>query len=134
MLQRIDWDANQITGQSDENQNCILFMSIPYSSGWSCFIDGNRTKVYRADYGFSAALVPAGMHSISWVYRTPWLRMGLLLTIIGMAILIVLFARCWSERRSGKTKSGEANICICDYLLHIYSLANHEGDDRTAPK
>lgn len=103
VLQRIDWDANQITGQSDENQNCILFMSIPYSSGWSCFIDGNRTKVYRADYGFSAALVPAGMHSISWVYRTPWLRIGLLLTIIGMAILIVLFARCWSERRSGRT-------------------------------
>jgi len=55
----------------------LLFFSIPYDAGFTAFVDGKETNIYRANVGFMAISVPAGSHEIEFVYRAPGLRVGL---------------------------------------------------------
>lgn len=87
-IQNLEIRENYISGSSNEDSDSILFMSIPYSEGWSCYIDGIETHVIRADYGFSAVQIPGGVHKIEWKYRTPWLTAGESITIIGIIAII----------------------------------------------
>ena len=49
--------------------NNFLFLGdtyLPY--GWKASIDGNKTKIYKADYGFMGIIVPKGKHTIEFNY------------------------------------------------------------------
>ncbi len=37
-------------------------------TGWKAFIDGNETKIYRANHGFRGIVVPKGTHKIEFIY------------------------------------------------------------------
>ena len=38
------------------------------STGWKAFIDGNETKIYRANHGFRGIVIPKGNHKIEFTY------------------------------------------------------------------
>ncbi len=49
--------------------NNFLFFGdtyLPY--GWTATIDGNETKIYKANHGFRGIVVPVGEHKIEFVY------------------------------------------------------------------
>ena len=72
------------------NKPGLVFFSIPYSKGWSALIDGENAKVYLANKGYLAlAISDLGMHSIRLTYRTPYLRLGLLVSIVSIVLLLV---------------------------------------------
>jgi len=37
-------------------------------TGWKAFIDGNETKMYRANHGFRGVVIPRGNHKVEFVY------------------------------------------------------------------
>jgi uncharacterized membrane protein YfhO len=37
-------------------------------TGWKAFIDGQETKIYRANHGFRGIIVPEGNHKVEFVY------------------------------------------------------------------
>lgn len=84
-LQNLEMNGNSISGNANEEYDSILFMSIPYSKGWKCYIDGTEAHVMRAEYGFSAVQVPGGAHKIQWKYCTPWLVIGIITAVSGFA-------------------------------------------------
>lgn len=92
ILRNVEIGENYISGYSNEGKNGILFVSIPYSNGWKCYIDGTETNIIRADYGFSAAQVPHGIHHIEWKYDTPYLRNGIIITIAGIILALLLIS------------------------------------------
>lgn len=65
----------------------LLFLSDVFDPGWKAAIDGNQTKVYRADYDFRAVAVPAGDHTIEFVYFPRKLSYGFLLS--GAAVILL---------------------------------------------
>ena len=71
-------------------------------SGWTATIDGQQAELLRADHVGGAVYVPgAGEHTITLEYRTPGLRVGILisgLTLAGVLGLVVLDFR--ARRRS----------------------------------
>ncbi|MBN2085881.1 MAG: hypothetical protein JW748_11730 [Anaerolineales bacterium] len=58
--------------------------------GWSAFLDGERVPVLQADYVFRAVRVPAGKHSVEYLYQPLDFQAGALLT--GLALSIILAA------------------------------------------
>lgn len=67
----------------------ILVISTAYDKGWSAEINGVPAEVDRANVGFLAIRVPAGENEVVFTYTTPGLNMGIILTIVGSAALIV---------------------------------------------
>ena len=70
------------------NYDRILFISLPYDIGWNAFIDGQKVDVLRGDIGFQAIVVPKGHHNIEMKYRTPWMGIGMIVSLIGVSVFI----------------------------------------------
>ena len=104
-LQNVVFDADKISGDLKLENNKLLVMSIPYSTGWKAYLDGTETTVYRADDMFMSIAVPAGEHSIEFRYETPFYKPGLITTIIALAAFAALIIigekkSLWKERTS----------------------------------
>lgn len=91
VLENVKWNNNQLTGQINVQEPKILFMSIPYSSGWKAYVDGNEAEILRANVGFSAVEVPEGEHEVCFVYTTPGFKIGLVCSIASLLIMAFIF-------------------------------------------
>lgn len=78
----------------------LLLLAMPFDRGWSAMLDGNRTNLFRADYGLSALLVPAGKHAVSLTYVAPGRRLGIVLGLSSLVLILLL----WQRDRVGQTR------------------------------
>jgi hypothetical protein len=71
-----------------------------WAPGWSATVDDRDAEVRRADALVRAVHVDAGDHEIAWIYKTPWLRLAMLLS--GLAWVHVAFFAWVSRRRRAR--------------------------------
>ncbi len=57
-----------------------------HARGWSAWVDGRATAVWRANGKHLGVPVPAGRHDVELVYRPPGLRAGAVLSLVGAAL------------------------------------------------
>jgi len=78
----------------------FLFVSDLFYPGWRAYIDGEESKVYRANYAFRAVFVPEGEHEIKFAYKPDSFFNGLKLT--GLSVLsLLMFGFVLGRRKSG---------------------------------
>ena len=63
----------------------MLVTSIPFSNGWTVLVDGEEVEKEKVNVGFIGVPLEAGEQVIEFVYATPFLKVGFLGTIIGIA-------------------------------------------------
>lgn len=63
----------------------ILLMNDSYSPGWRAYVDGDESKIYRANYLMRAICLKAGSHTIHFLYQPSSFTIG---AIISIAIII----------------------------------------------
>jgi uncharacterized membrane protein YfhO len=73
-----------------------MFFSVSPDPGFTAFIDGERTKIIRANLGFSAIIVPAGKHLIRFEYLPVGLKLGAMCTFVAGLILLLI---AYNERK-----------------------------------
>ena len=91
VLQNSNLEDNHLSGSISLETGKWMFVSLPYSKGWSCTIDGEKTHISKANYSFMAVFVPAGEHNIVFSYVTPGIIGGAIVSLLSLIILIVLF-------------------------------------------
>lgn len=101
-IQNLTFADNEVSGTITTSEAKLLCMSLPYSDGFTAYVDGKKTDILRADSMYMAVYLPAGTHQISFVYCTPYLKEGILMTCIGILLLLGLIV--W-ERRRGHVES-----------------------------
>ncbi|MBX6315883.1 MAG: YfhO family protein, partial [Isosphaeraceae bacterium] len=69
-----------------------LFLADTYDPGWSATLDGRPVPVRPALVAFRAVFVPAGRHTVVFSYRPAGFQLGLLITIVGAILGLVLLA------------------------------------------
>lgn len=85
-------------------ENRLVFFSVASDSGWQATIDGNRVPVIDA-CGMSALVVPAGEHAIRFVYRTPFLRAGMVISVLSAVLAFCVIKSCNENRLDKPGKS-----------------------------
>lgn len=83
---------------SVSNDKWICF-SVPYSSGWKIYIDGELQNSQKLNYVYLGAIIPEGDHVIELRYSVPGLRLGIFISIIGVAIMLLIAVFSISNKR-----------------------------------
>lgn len=93
---KIDIDTfsdNYIKGEVSSESNSLLYLSIIKNPGWEVYIDGEKiNEVIYANIAFTGVPVTSGNHVIELKYTPPYIRIGGILSAIGLiaSIAIVL--------------------------------------------
>jgi uncharacterized membrane protein YfhO len=58
-------------------------------TGWKAFIDGNETKIYRANHGFRGIVVPKGNHKIEFTYLPESFVISKYLSLIFSSLILL---------------------------------------------
>lgn len=78
------------------NEAGYVLATIPWSTGWTATLDGEKVDPLRADVAFMAVQVGEGNHVIELRYETPYLRLGAIISLLGLVALVVI---CIVNRR-----------------------------------
>ncbi len=80
--------ADRVTGSISVPEERILQFSIPYSDGWSAYVDGEKTELFRSDVMYLSVLIPPGEHDVELRYETPWLQIGVTLSAATLVLWV----------------------------------------------
>jgi hypothetical protein len=78
---------NQVVIKTHSLSDGYLFLSDNYYPGWKAFVDGQETKIYRANYTFRAVFVPEGEHEVKFLFQPQSFRVGLMISTMTILIL-----------------------------------------------
>ena len=95
-------EADTVSVEADLSQPGFLLLLDTYFPGWTATVNGQPTKIYRADYNFRAVQLPAGKSAVSFSYQPRSFRWGLGLGAIGWLLLAAGF---WRLRRCGTARA-----------------------------
>lgn len=89
-IRLISYLPNEINVNVNTDSSKLLFLSDTYYPGWKAYVDGKETKIYRADYAFRAAVVPAGRHIVKFLYDPLSFKLGYITSLLSAGLLAVL--------------------------------------------
>lgn len=80
--------ASVVTRQAGQT----VMTTIPYDTGWHIMVDGQRVQPGRTlnDTFMTIPLPKRGQHQLSMTYRTPYFRLGLLISSLAWLVMIGL--------------------------------------------
>jgi uncharacterized membrane protein YfhO len=90
-LEFVNYDNNRFTGKLTSDKAGILYTAIPYSDGFTIKVDGEVADKIKIGDSYMGVAVSTGEHEITMEYNTPGLKLGILISVIG----IILFVLIW---------------------------------------
>ena len=68
----------------------FLVTSDAYYPGWRALIDGQETRLYRADYAIRGLILPPGQHLVEFIYVPKSLYAGATISTLTMLVVIIV--------------------------------------------
>jgi hypothetical protein len=96
-----NFSAQRINLQVDAAGPAMVVIAQAWYPPWHAYVDGQPTRLWRANYAFQALEVPAGRHEVAIVYQDKWFQSGCLVSLGSLFACAVL----WMLPR--KTSPGE---------------------------
>ncbi len=92
-LKQVQFDLTKcenglIMGNIKNQKNGILQITTPYTNGWKAYVDGVETEILNVNIGFIGIPLKSGEHEITLKYETPYLKQGIVLSIVGLILSI----------------------------------------------
>jgi uncharacterized membrane protein YfhO len=89
-----------ITGELAQG-GAWLSLAWPYFPGWEARLNGKPAELYRAYGGLMALPLPqAGPYQVELRYRSAWGRIGLEVSGLALALLLLIWGRGWWSGRA----------------------------------
>ena len=88
-LTNLTVDTNKVSCSVNLYKQKMLCVAVPYSEGWTAYVDGHKTEIYRVNDMFMGVEMPEGNHDIVIKYITPGLRTGIIISLISLVIVLV---------------------------------------------
>ena len=87
-----NYTEDHLTGTiTTDKENYMIQTTIPYDEGWNVYVDGQKVEIYQTlDALVAFNITDIGDHTLEMKYSPTSFRLGLMLTISGTAIFIVI--------------------------------------------
>ena len=101
-LEDIKFKRNQVQGTIKTTRPGVLTSSIPYSTGWSVKVNGKKATTLRTNQAFLGVYLPTGTHHVTFSYELPGIKLGALLSLIGLGwtIFAGIITIGWERKQS----------------------------------
>ena len=87
-----------LLGDITVEEETVLFLSIPYNEGWKIMDNGVVIPYHKVQGGFIGLYLESGYHMIEMNFVPKGFKSGVLITAVGFATFVVLFA--WEKYRA----------------------------------
>jgi len=101
-LKNVDIGIDRVTGTISTNKPKLLCLTIPYSKGWSAYVDGKRVNLFKVNSIWCGLNLPAGNHAITLCYATPYFKQGCILSLVGLVLFVIIIV-CYERRRRAQS-------------------------------
>lgn len=95
----ISYSPNAVTIAVHTDAEQLLFLSDTYDNGWTAKVNGQTTKVFRADFAFRAVLVPKGESVVIFTYEPRSFWTGIVISATAFTLLTAYFVIRNNRRR-----------------------------------
>jgi hypothetical protein len=85
--------AHEILAEVETDAPTVVTVAQSFYHPWRAFVDGQPVKLWRANYAFQALEVPAGKHTVRLVYVDEKFRLGVGISLAGLAVCAFLWWR-----------------------------------------
>lgn len=116
-LTKVQLGDKGLTGELTGATDGYLVLTLPYSEGWTAYVNGEKAEILRADTAFMAVKI-AGSEDAQTVelrYRTPYLKEGKAVSFLGLGALgcVILgdtTVRCLKKRKIKKEEGDNDHV------------------------
>lgn len=100
-IQLVKHKPNHLIYSSENSKNGFaVFSENYYENGWKAYVDGNETRIFRANYVLRAIQLPAGKHSIEFKFEPQVVKTGSTIALISsIGMLLLIGAGVYLERK-----------------------------------
>ncbi|MDD5439249.1 MAG: YfhO family protein [Candidatus Omnitrophica bacterium] len=97
------YTSNVLELTADTPRDCCLYVSDGYDKYWTAFIDGKKAAVEKANGAFKLVRMPAGKHTVRFVYSPAPFKIALGIYYVLIGIVLIYFISLIGRMRSGKS-------------------------------
>ena len=90
LLTDVELQNNRLSGRISVSGDRVLQIAVPYSEGWSAYVDGEKTEVFVCGGMYMGVRLSEGEHEIELTYITPGLIPGAAITALALIITLTL--------------------------------------------
>lgn len=109
-LHDVSITTDKVTGNISVDSSKLLCLSIPYSKGWTAYVDGEPTKLMKANVMYMALEVSEGEHQIELRYHTPHLKAGIIISFFGFVLIFSYGLWYHTMRKKNRIKFKEIDL------------------------
>ncbi|MBP5655818.1 MAG: YfhO family protein [Clostridiales bacterium] len=88
-LQVTHYDSTSLEGQIT-TEGGFLFLTIPYSEGWTCTVDGNPCEITDIGDALMGIDLGAGTHTVKLVYAPAGITAGIVISFVSLIALVAI--------------------------------------------
>lgn len=88
-LEITEFKNGRITGNISASRDCVMFTSIPYNDGWTAKVDGESVETVAIGDALLGIPLSEGSHEVTLKYHTDGFPLGITLTLLGIALLVL---------------------------------------------
>jgi hypothetical protein len=94
----ISENSREVVVETESEESGFLVFADTFYAGWRAVVDGRSAEVYRANLSSRAVAVPAGRHTVRFVFDPPGFTEGFAISVVGLAGLLVWVTTSWRRR------------------------------------
>ncbi|MBQ0083742.1 MAG: YfhO family protein [Clostridiales bacterium] len=127
-------ENDKFTALVESDKPTLYFFSVPYEEGWSATVNGKEAEIVKANIGFMAVKVGAGESKIEFTYNTPYLGLGIKISITAAIAFVVYILACLIMKKHRKVPEyPEGEQLIARYAEYdVADMMTEQTDEITA--
>ena len=85
-----EYSDTKLVGTLNAESDKTVLTTIPYDSGWKVYVDGEKVETYKSVETFVGFDISEGNHAIVMKYRPTILYIGILTSLSGVGLFVIL--------------------------------------------